>query len=113
MKFTDILALAKQGYTPADIRELLALTVEEKTEAETMPKPSDEAADPDSDPEPIQRAEAVQGTGGDMDEAAERIKELEAQISRLQADNARQSRPDPKPAKTDKERLEDMARAFM
>lgn len=113
MKFTDILALAKQGYTPADIKELLALSTEEKTEAEPMPKASDDAADPVREPETVQRAEVVQGTSGDADEAAEKIKDLEAQIARLQAENARQSRPDMKPAKTDKERLEDMARAFM
>lgn len=33
MKFTDIIALAKQGYTPQDIKDLLALSDEQSTES--------------------------------------------------------------------------------
>ena len=58
MKLTDIIELAKQGYKPADIRELLKI----ETEMETKPAaadPAPAAADPEpedtpaaADPEP-------------------------------------------------------------
>ena len=48
MKLTDIIELAKQGYKPADIRELL------KIETETEPQPQQ---DPEPEPEPEQPAE--------------------------------------------------------
>lgn len=41
MTFSDILALAKQGYTPSDIKELLALSTEEtaaQVPAEEVPE---------------------------------------------------------------------------
>lgn len=55
MKFTDIIALAKQGFTPADIREFLKLETEPETapaaaDPETDPTPA--AADPETDPAP-------------------------------------------------------------
>ena len=46
MKLTDIIELAKQGYKPADIRELL------KIETETEPQPQQ-----DPEPQPEQSAE--------------------------------------------------------
>ena len=49
MKLTDIIELAKQGYKPADIRELL------KIETETEPQPEQSAEDPE--PQPEQSAE--------------------------------------------------------
>ncbi len=43
MKFTDIIALAKQGFTPADIREFLKLDTEPETaSAEADPAPVSE-----------------------------------------------------------------------
>lgn len=51
MKFTDIIALAKQGFTPADIREFLKLDTEpEEASAGSDPAPVSE--DPVSDPTP-------------------------------------------------------------
>ena len=51
MKLTDIIELAKQGYKPADIRELL------KIETETEPQPAEDPQQeqeeqPAEDPEP-------------------------------------------------------------
>lgn len=113
MKFTDILALAKQGYTPADIKELLAIETDQHEPKEEAP----------ADPAPVPVIEQVQtsvpaavdqGSGDESDAQAERIKELEAQIRTLQEQNTRQRRPEPAaPVKTEKEVLEDLARKFM
>lgn len=60
MKLTDIIALAKNGYTPADIRELLTLANEEQDTTPTdnadesgSDQDGDPGAgeDPDADPE--------------------------------------------------------------
>lgn len=51
MKFSDILDLARQGYKPSDIRELLSMD----TEPEPEPKPEPEqkpVPDPKPGPEP-------------------------------------------------------------
>ena len=54
MKFSDILDLARQGYKPSDIRELLSMTepeTEPKPEPDTEPKPETEP-EPEPKPEP-------------------------------------------------------------
>ena len=60
MKLTDIIALAKQGYTPADIKELLTLATEE-TQTETESEASEKAKGPVIEPEPEEPAEGPQG----------------------------------------------------
>lgn len=58
MKFTDIIALAKQGFTPSDIREFLKLDTEPETaSAAADPAPVSEDPEPEetpaaADPEP-------------------------------------------------------------
>ena len=57
MKLTDIIELAKQGYKPADIRELLKI----ETEMETKPAAADPApAAADPEPEDTPAAEDPQ-----------------------------------------------------
>lgn len=52
MKFTDIIALAKQGFTPADIREFMKLDTEPEQPAED-PAPA-ESEQPAEDPAPAE-----------------------------------------------------------
>ena len=57
MKLDDIIALAKQGYKPGDIKELLGMAEENKTaEPETLPEePAQQAAaTPEGQPRWIQ-----------------------------------------------------------
>ena len=49
MKFSDILDLARQGYKPSDIRELLSMDTEPEPKPEPEPEPE---PDPDPDPKP-------------------------------------------------------------
>ena len=52
MKLTDIIELAKQGYKPADIRELLKIETETGPKSEPDPEPEPEAqTDPETEPE--------------------------------------------------------------
>lgn len=53
MKFTDIIALAKQGFTPADIREFMKLDTEPEQPAEDPQQEQEEqpAEDPQQEPD--------------------------------------------------------------
>ncbi len=114
MKISDIIALAKQGYTPGDIRDLLALAKEvESTEV-------DQAAEaPEAAPAQVTEPAAEDAPGEDEkpapvpDQNTERINELENKIKGLQAENTRRPRPEDPPKKSDAEILADMARRFM
>ena len=84
MKFTDILALAKQGYTPADIKELLAIQTDNNDEA-----PDDQSAtdtdkaegpaqdEPENEPDDLASLESAQ--------YKEEIEKLKAQTAALQS----------------------------
>lgn len=112
MKLTDIIALAKQGYTPGDIRELLAIA-EETTSApaeEGAPEPEIPQA---AEPAPNEPAAAAQSAAPDPDAKDEKIAALEAKVASMQAENTRRARPEEKPQKTEAELLEEMARKFM
>lgn len=55
MKFSDILDLARQGYKPSDIRELLSMDTEPETKPETEPETKPETeheTEPETKPEP-------------------------------------------------------------
>ena len=88
MKLEDIIALAKAGYKPSDIKELVKLAEEPKEPAE--PKESKEPDEPD--------------------ERDKQIKELQDQIKKLQDSK---SREDISGDKHDKESLVDIFRDFI
>ena len=90
MNFSDILALAKQGYKPADIKELLAIEVPTgtpETQQEEKPQPDQEQVQVEqtvSEPEPVTATapkESAQ-TGNEVEELKDTIKELQQQIIR-------------------------------
>lgn len=59
MKLTDIIELAKKGYTPADIRELVNISEEtpDNNTPETVEEQNNEAPDNEDDPEAEPEAE--------------------------------------------------------
>lgn len=57
MKFSDIVELAKQGYTPKDIKDLMNLSDDQGTDEDADQKtqdnaPGDSDAEPEAQPEP-------------------------------------------------------------
>lgn len=111
MKLTDIIALAKQGYAPADIRDLLAIA-EETSAKEAGSAPEEEPA-PAVEPAAEEPAAEGEKPAPEPSRTDEKITELENKIKGLQAENTRRPRPEEKPQKSDAEILEDMARRFM
>lgn len=114
MKFSDILALAKQGYTPADIRELLSMQTEEVQQETEQAEPTEQAQAMPKEAEPTNApAETAQSAGEAVSGNADKINELEQEIARLKAENTRIAQPAKERAKTSQEILTDLARGFM
>lgn len=111
MKFTDIVYLARQGFTPADIKELMALKEEPQKDHE--PVPADPVTPPVIEPEEPEPAAAAQSAGSDPEPEAEEIANLKAQIKALQEQNTRRERPQEPSPKSNQAILEEMARNFM
>lgn len=123
MNLSDIIALAKQGYKPADIRELIALGNEqEQRQKQPDPQPDPEPTTP---PEPVAEPAPEQeaGTAERPPEAAAaaadtntspdpQIEDLKRQIADLQAANARRGQPDGG-QKSNEEILAEMAKGFV
>lgn len=66
MKFEDIIALAKQGYTPKDIKDLLALSDDQDTDEEGDQKDPEKVPD-NEEPEPEAQPDAKETDNKDLD----------------------------------------------
>lgn len=120
LNFGDIVALAKQGYKPADIKELMSMDIPENETPATDLEASPSGANP-PDPIPITEPTAppddtetpAKATGQPVESEQDkaRIAELEKQIKDLQSAN--QSKdvsgnvPDPQKG------IDDLVRSFM
>ena len=111
MKFTDILALAKAGYKPADIQALMELA-EPKSEPEHEPDPEPES-EPESEPEAEHDEE-----GPTKDELLKEIENLKkemnkANLSLKKAQEANRTKDNSnKEQKTDEEIFESFVNDF-
>jgi len=117
MILTDIIALAKAGYSPKDIKDLIAL-------AEPTPQ-APGAQDPEPEPEPEKKPEPETPSIEDptkeipaIDEKSnvinyeEKVKELEAKIAELQKENTSKDISGNE-TKSDDDFLADLVRKYM
>ena len=115
MKLEDIIALAKAGYKPSDIKELVKLAEEpeEPNESED-PNESKESKDPNESKEPKESKDPKESKepkeSNEPDERDKQIEELQEQIKKLQDSK---SREDISGDKHDKESLVDIFRDFI
>lgn len=119
MIFGDIIALAKQGYKPADIKELLALSTEDAAPAQ---KPAETPAEESGHPEPEKAPDAAapetvkEDTNEDLQK---QISDLKKQLEKTQADleiaqKANRSGPEKaSDTKTPEDALADLVRSYM
>ena len=106
MKLEDIIALAKAGYKPSDIKELVKLS--EKTKESTD---SNESKDSKESTDSNESKDSKESTDSkEHDERDKQIKELQDQIKKLQDSK---SREDISGDKHDKESLVDIFRDFI
>lgn len=120
LNLSDIVALAKSGYSVSDVKELISLSSSEDTPQAQEEKPKDkkEAQTQESGKEPPQEPEPKKSTEGPadadaIDEYKKKIEELENKISNLQKENVAKDNSDRKPDKSDEEILDDITRSFM
>lgn len=91
MKFSDIIALAKAGYKPGEIKELLELA----EPAEPQEKPDDPA--PDQEPAPPPQDESTQEPASDPGPDYKTLyEETQKKLKEAQAANRRQPVNPPK-----------------
>lgn len=83
MKLTDIIALAKEGYTPSDIKELLALAEDHGTSTNENNIEEDKTVQPSESPTSVDDIESVE----DEPDYKKLFEESQAMIKRIQAIN--------------------------
>ena len=105
MKFDDIIALAKAGYKPNEVKELLAM-------AEPTPEPDPEPEKKEEKPEEVQNSidtdykKLYEESQKALDKANESLKKAQAMNNRKDVSNDGNK-------KSDAEIVNDWARSFM
>lgn len=119
MNLSDIVALAKEGYKPSDIRELIDLasshedkpSVEEKTDDQDKKTEQHEDGKERPDEAPKKSTDDSSNVIA-IDEYKKKIEELEEKVKVLQSENVHKNYED-KDKKPDEEILNDITRSFM
>lgn len=101
IKFSDIIALAKSGYSVADVKELMQLS-------ETPSNDAPEAQQDEKEP----AAEAPEEEKEEEPDYKKLYEEEAEKVRKMQRENINKNAQQPK-EKTDQEILMDMARDFM
>ena len=113
MKFDDIIALAKAGYKPNEVKELLAM-------AETTQEPDPEPT-PEPDPEPEKKEEKPEEVQTSIDtdykklyeESQKALDKANESLKKAQAMNNRKDVSNDGNKKSDAEIVNDWVRSFM
>lgn len=84
MNLGDIIALAKAGYKPSDIKELIELGKEAQATGAEKPAETGPKEDPQPEPAKVDEEPAPSGSG-----ETDKIKELEAQLAQVRQDLAK------------------------
>lgn len=118
LNLTDIVALAKQGYKPNDIKELIELTKEAPAEAEPEVQPTtEEAKAEEKSSEVIQKDDEASSDQIDYKNEVEKLKaqlqETENKLSKLQKENTKRRADTDEDTKSDAEAFADVMKQFM
>lgn len=118
MNLADIVALAKEGYKPSDIKELIALASsqegepkkeeERQVQDEKTEQHEDGKERPDEAPK---KSTEASSTDSAIDEYKRKIEDLENQVKKLQSENVHKDYNKERPS--DEETLNDITRSFM
>ena len=115
LNFGDIVALAKQGYKPADIKELMSLDIPDDTTAPAPAQPDKVNPEPAPEPTPApsdtETPAKATGQPVESEEDKARIAELEKQIKELQSTN--QSKDVSGKVQDPQTDIDDFVRSFM
>ena len=102
MKFSDIIALAKSGYTVSDIKELMVLSDDKPDEPDKPDKPDkpDESDKPDKPDKPNEQDKPDKPDEPDdikskLDAALKEIEKLKSDLDKAQKFNSKKDLKDP------------------
>ena len=119
MNIMDIVALAKEGYKPSDIKELIALTSSQegspKEEKDGIQdKKTEQHEDGKERPEEAPKKSTEDSSRNDsvIDEYKKKVAELEQKVNDLQSKNVHKDYTD-KDKKSDNDLINDITRSFM
>lgn len=93
MNLNDIIALAKQGYKPADIKELLTLADDQEPEKSTPEVKDDGDSVPDDDPKAQDPSEPVKSEPEAVD-YKKLYEEEKSKLEKLQKENINKNMDD-------------------
>lgn len=121
LNLSDIVALAKSGYSVSDVKELINLSSSEDVHQgqEEKPKDEKEAQTQESGKEPPQETEPKKSTeepaqeASAIDEYKKEIEQLKEQINNLQKENVNRDNSGKKQDKSDEDILDDITKSFM
>lgn len=121
LNLTDIVALAKAGYKPSDVKELIELSSAQKEqpeEKEVETKDQAEVQDKGSSGSDQPSDETVKATGTASDDGAilsykKKVEELEGKLSKLQTENVHRNSEQNLNKKSDEELLDEITRSYM
>lgn len=117
MKLGDIIALAKAGYSVADVKELVKMNEmkeESTTPTEQATEPAEQSASSDVPPTPTPQessgTESAPEGSGEVEELKKQLAELKAKLKTAQSANAH---TDISGMSGDTSDLDDIVRSFM
>lgn len=119
MNLADIIALAKAGYKPSDVKDLLALTSskeenpkdEEKDQDKKTEQHEDGKEQPDKAPKKSTDDSPIDASA--IDGYKRKIEELEEKLQKLQSENVHKDNNEEDNGKSDEDIINDITRAFM
>lgn len=117
MTITEIIALAKQGYKPNDIKELINLSKE--TEPDTEPQEDnvdnvDKIVDNSDDEKPDNPfLEELEKQKKELEEVSKQLKETQEKLKQAQINNAKKDNSGKLDEKSNQEKLNELFRDFM
>lgn len=115
LNLNDIIALAKQGYKPSDVKELIELskTVEASEPDQEQPTetPEEVKEAPKEAPKEEEKKEGAQAA--EIVDYKAKVEELEKKLSDLQKANTKQNADKSEDKKSDAELFADVVKSFM
>ena len=122
LNLTDIVALAKQGYKPNDIKELIELTKEapegKPEDQEKQPKPEEPEKPSEDKPKEEEKKDGEASPDqldykNEVEKLKAQLQETENKLSKLQKENVRRRADPDEPEKSDAEAFADVMKSFM
>lgn len=112
MKFEDLVAFAKAGYTPAQVKELLEYEVEEEQQEPKSTEPEPDKEVESDEGESKSESEPETDVSLEIEKLKKELEETKAALKDAQADNVSKD-ASKKKTETDEDIVNDLFRSFM